>query len=213
MYLVTFHHWVILVQIKLQCHRWLLLHTFITEKQLDISESVVYKDDHGGYHCIGATRHKYTDGIGEVWSASSPPLSGDALPSFPTQRKRSFTESPTLSLVWRTAIRSVKALRDRSRRDSTPERELWLIRQVMRKKAHRSSWRSVTVLDVPLCLWIWFSNDNFFPMRNLNTMRILWVFVLWFLDLSGKGEHVIRLVWVALRNGAKHLLWRIVMFF
>lgn len=39
-------------------------------------------------------------GIGKVWSASaSPPLSGDALPSFPTQTKLSFTASPALCLV------------------------------------------------------------------------------------------------------------------
>lgn len=41
--------------------------------------------------------HKYINRIGEVWSASSPPLSGDALPSSPTQRKLSFTEGTTLS--------------------------------------------------------------------------------------------------------------------
>lgn len=32
----------------------------------------------------------------------------------------------------------------------TPEAELWKVRQVMRKKAQRLSWRSVTVLDVQL---------------------------------------------------------------
>lgn len=110
----------------------------------------------------------------------------------PFPPRESFTASPSLCSLWRAVIPSLKASQDlcsRYRRDFTPEPELWVICQVMRKKAHHPSWRSVTVLDVQLR----FSNDNFFPMRIVKIMRILWVFVFCFLDLSGKGGLALRL--------------------
>lgn len=129
------------------------------------------------------TKLKVINRVGEVWSARSPPPAADALPSSPTlPGKQSLAENLSLRV---TNSEFGSCTGEIPIRTFTPEPELWLefAELCVKKRVARRSAAALSIQPVNLI----YKSDVLALLRSI-TMRILWVFILHCLGLSGKWE-------------------------